>query len=464
MDSLFISYYTDDLYYKRCSDALLSSCKSLGINIEMVKISDLREYWKNTLYKPTFLLNKLKEKKSDIIWIDADTIIKKYAECFKKWEGDLLLSSHTGFLQGIKASPIGVKYNEVTIEFLEAWSKLATERINGNNIDLDHDILKYEIIPKFKDKISIEIMKDDLQYKDFSDGTVIKNGISRPYNKGQVINKVIEKNINRSKEFDNLSLKDFDMKISIERIKLFQRNTQINSMIIKPLPNSEKRTELNKWEKITGKENILVSFISDPENSIFYSSRISVLTSKIDSLGYDYKIVQYKTDRNYYQNCCYKPTYILNILENTDKNLVWIDGDTELKKSLDIFLNTNSDFDIGLVTYNNDMTGFVASPLFFRNTLNTKELLASWANHCKSMVEKGRCELDHDALKHYIFPLYRGKIRIKLNWTPENHLHKGEILDNIDSVVPYKREILSNMREINKARPFNFTNNDFIII
>jgi hypothetical protein len=234
--------------------------------------------------------------------------------------------------------------------------------------------------------------------------------------------------------------------------------------IFNPIIDSENRKEINKWERITDKEDLFISFISDPPGSNFYSSRAEILVSVLNNLGYDYCVVHFENDRNYYQNCCFKPSFILKKIKEFNKNVVWIDGDTYLKRNIDKFLNKEQDYDIGLVTYNSDMTGFVASPLFIRNTNTSLDLIEKWANHCKEKVESGICELDHDAIKHVILPLFRDRIKIKLNWDDNNNLHNGNVLNNVNSDVPFKREILERMVSINRNRPFNYTNKDYILI
>ena len=61
---IFISYYTGSGYYKKCSDDLLTSCKNLGIDIIIENVKDSGNYWKNTLYKPSYIFNKMVELKS----------------------------------------------------------------------------------------------------------------------------------------------------------------------------------------------------------------------------------------------------------------------------------------------------------------------------------------------------------------------------------------------------------------
>jgi hypothetical protein len=210
MNPLFISFYSGDSYYENCSRSLLNNCKNLGIEIEIEKSGGYREYWKNTLHKPSFIYDKLKSLKRDLVWIDVDTNILSYHECFKKWDCDILFSSHTGDIEGIKASPLCIKYNDRTLDFIGNLKDLCDLKIKSNDIDLDHDVLKYEILPKFKGRIWIDVMNDKkLKASDFSDGVIINNGISRVKDKSIHMSEVIRKNSRRRSDFESLILKDF---------------------------------------------------------------------------------------------------------------------------------------------------------------------------------------------------------------------------------------------------------------
>jgi hypothetical protein len=206
---LFVSYYTGNSYYDECSEKLIKYCEALGISIEIENVQDLGAYWKNTLQKPSYILRKIKEHQRDLIWIDIDTKIYQYNDCFKKWESDIIMASFTGTLQGIKASPIGIKYNERSINFLAEWEVICTSRIGNDDIDLDHDILKYEILPHLKNKLTIEIMNDNLDPKNFTEGSIIENGTSIVPNKWKEMNKVISKNKFRIDNFLELAIEDF---------------------------------------------------------------------------------------------------------------------------------------------------------------------------------------------------------------------------------------------------------------
>jgi hypothetical protein len=230
--------------------------------------------------------------------------------------------------------------------------------------------------------------------------------------------------------------------------------------IFYPLKNSRTREPIKEWKNITNSNTIFITFISDPIGSDFYSSRIPSLLAKLVDLGYDYIVRQYPSDRHYFQNCCFKPVFIKEIIENYDKNIVWIDGDTNIKKCLGLF-TLDGDYDIGLVSYTDDISSFVASPIFFRNTLQTKALIDAWEKHCTLKIENGICELDHDAIKHSIIPQFKDLLKIKLNG---GNYHNGDIIENVNSSVPEKRIVVQEMSSINSKRPFNLTNKDFNIV
>lgn len=209
MTPQLISFYTGDQYYKNKASELKGKCHSLGIDIEISEVNNLGGYWKNTLHKPIFIYQKMLEKRKDLIWIDVDTEIFSRHDSMFIWESDLYFASHTGELDGIKASPIGFKFNEICLQFLETWKKSCESKISSGDVDFDHDVLKYDILPQFKGKISLQIMSGDLEAKEFTDGSIINNGNSRVHGKSQQIKHVLIKNLTRAHVFNSLKKKDF---------------------------------------------------------------------------------------------------------------------------------------------------------------------------------------------------------------------------------------------------------------
>jgi hypothetical protein len=208
---IYISYYTGNQYYRAASESLKKSCESLGLNIHMENVKDLGAYWKNTLYKPSYILDKILEFKKDVVWIDADTQLFSAPHDLREWKSDILFASHTGELSGIKASPLGFKNNSRSIEFLKDWSGTCLNKIKSGDVDFDHDVLKYEIMQKYVGKISAEILGSSGRYIDYTDGSIIMNGISRVPDKDIQTRIVINKNPSRSSEFRKLSIKNYEL-------------------------------------------------------------------------------------------------------------------------------------------------------------------------------------------------------------------------------------------------------------
>lgn len=238
-------------------------------------------------------------------------------------------------------------------------------------------------------------------------------------------------------------------------------NKENKMCTLAPLINSRNREMIKEWSKDSGKDTMIISFASDPIGSNFYSSLIQNMVHKLEHLGHDYLIRQYPQDREYFQNCCFKPVFIQKIMEQYQKNVVWIDIDTNLKASLESFYTSPADFDIGLASYSGDINGFVASPVFIRNSEYGLKAVKMWADHCTEKIESGQPELDHDALKHSIIPLLKDNIRIKLS---NSDFHSGHVLENVNSSAPNKRMVMDLLKDINHYRPFNYTNKDFIIV
>ena len=83
--------------------------------------------------------------------------------------------------------------------------------IASNNIDLDHDVLKYEILPQFKNRISASIIGKGTDSKRYTDGDIIFNGISRSSDKDYAMRVVLDKNSGRSASFNQLNIKDYEL-------------------------------------------------------------------------------------------------------------------------------------------------------------------------------------------------------------------------------------------------------------
>ncbi|WP_102958634.1 hypothetical protein [Mangrovicella endophytica] len=204
---LFVSFHTGGSYYGPAAAALERRCAALGLPLLMLQRPDSGAYWRNTLMKPGIILETMKARQCDLIWIDADTDLHGDHPAFQRLDADIMAASHSGDLTGIKASPLGLAFNSRSLAFVGAWAALCQMRIDGETIDLDHDILKYEVLPAFGGRISLRLMQDAAGLRSFSEGKVLTNGLSRK--PVSTLQAVTARNSKRSMRFDSLCLSDF---------------------------------------------------------------------------------------------------------------------------------------------------------------------------------------------------------------------------------------------------------------
>ena len=84
------SYYTQNTFYKELADKFLSTLVCYNIPHHILSVPNQRDWYKNTNYKPTFLLDCLKKfPNQNIIWVDVDAEFKTYPELFDSLACDI---------------------------------------------------------------------------------------------------------------------------------------------------------------------------------------------------------------------------------------------------------------------------------------------------------------------------------------------------------------------------------------
>jgi hypothetical protein len=67
-----ISFYTKDWKYPQYAAALQVDCERLGVPYKIQCLESTGSYLKNTCLKPQFILDKLEQLKSPVLWVDCD--------------------------------------------------------------------------------------------------------------------------------------------------------------------------------------------------------------------------------------------------------------------------------------------------------------------------------------------------------------------------------------------------------
>ena len=180
MEPTIISYYSDfvagSTYYKDFAIKLMDRCQEFKVNSVIEEIESRGSYGNNCLMKPGFILGKLKSLKRPLIWMDCDTDFKEPFSNFNNVQADIGMATHSGDMEGIKASPILFSYTIGAFRILREWFIHNNRAYEKDLPELDHDALKHYVLPELNGQYSIYLLRNNWQ--DFCNGRYINNGNS----------------------------------------------------------------------------------------------------------------------------------------------------------------------------------------------------------------------------------------------------------------------------------------------
>jgi len=145
-------------------------------------------------------------------------------------------------------------------------------------------------------------------------------------------------------------------------------------------------------------KTMLISFYSDIEDKTYYSDNATRLREECKDLDIQCSIQHKESLGSYQLNCLSKPQFILDMLERFNKPLLWMDVDSRLHKTPDIFDQFDESVDMVVATANGMLSGMKASPLYFNNTDKAKEFINAWIASTKDILENNVGVFDHEPL------------------------------------------------------------------
>ncbi len=186
-----ISYYADfdtNKYYEGFAKTLIQKCQSFGLDYDISELESRGNYGVNCLMKPEFILKKITEYKKPIIWMDCDTDFREPFEHFNNVAEDIGMATHSGELNGIKASPLYFNYTKGAFRIIREWVVHCRACYDKGITELDHDALKHYVLDTLQGTYSTYLLSDN--WNDFVHGRYIWNGNSRVDGKVQIHRKV----------------------------------------------------------------------------------------------------------------------------------------------------------------------------------------------------------------------------------------------------------------------------------
>jgi hypothetical protein len=149
----------------------------------------------------------------------------------------------------------------------------------------------------------------------------------------------------------------------------------------------------------------VISFYSDIDNKTYYSDHASRLKKQLDDLKIPYDIREKVSLGSYQANCLGKPDFIYKLLIQKQKPVLWLDIDSDVRRSLDMFDMFTSNADIVLACSIPKLIGAKASPIFFNFNPKVLEFLQHWRNASRQQLQEGKW-FDHESLMGLLHSYY----------------------------------------------------------
>ena len=158
-NAMVVSFYTENTGYENEANRLAQSLELFGINYDIQSVTNFGDWWKNTNYKATFMLEMLKKHpEKNLIWMDADSVLRRYPELFHTIDADIAVhtvdwkdyphinKSSSEMLSGT----IYIKNTEQMHEFVQEWI---------NQIKADKRVIEQvnlrRVVGRYKDRIKV---------------------------------------------------------------------------------------------------------------------------------------------------------------------------------------------------------------------------------------------------------------------------------------------------------------------
>jgi len=86
-----ICFYTEHTAYEARVKKLIASCNAFNLPYSIDSIPNLGSWERNCCYKPKYILRKLSDLQTPVLWIDADAEIVKKPKLFENFPPDIAL-------------------------------------------------------------------------------------------------------------------------------------------------------------------------------------------------------------------------------------------------------------------------------------------------------------------------------------------------------------------------------------
>jgi len=156
----------------------------------------------------------------------------------------------------------------------------------------------------------------------------------------------------------------------------------------------------------------VISFYSDIDGTTYYSDHAVRLKQQLTDLNVPHDIREKVSLGSYQKNCLSKPEFIYKMLIQKQQPVVWLDIDSDVKKSLSIY-DQFVDTDMVVACGSNRLIAAKASPIYFNFNTKVLDFLQIWKQSAKEAMEREEW-FDHESLMGLLHAFYENpKFKMK---------------------------------------------------
>lgn len=145
-------------------------------------------------------------------------------------------------------------------------------------------------------------------------------------------------------------------------------------------------------------------FVSYFTENTLYEKESADLIASFKKFGLEYEVAAVPNLGSWSKNCCYKPAFLLEMLEKHNRPLVWTDVDSVVVKDPVFFDECYADIALRINDQlsTDDKAKVLTGTFFINNTPSAKKLLQLWKKECERILEKDAMAFDQVALRKVI--------------------------------------------------------------
>lgn len=147
MDFTIISYAMGRRYEKHYWQLQGWADRNKKYKTDFHILPEKGDYYANTRYKPSFILQMLEKYQAPVLWLDVDSIIKRDIGEYIGGDEIMAVRHETSGIKPYYACCLYFPYNESTLALVKKWKYLCDNPDCGKRGD--HTLL-LEILPKVK--------------------------------------------------------------------------------------------------------------------------------------------------------------------------------------------------------------------------------------------------------------------------------------------------------------------------